>query len=156
MVEMPSEGELLACCASQRWVGEVAAHQPYSDLESLCQISDAVIKALPWPEVLAAVSAHPRIGERAGGESREARWSRSEQATAATDLRRTSRLQEANAEYERRFGHVFLICATGLSADEVLAALQQRLTNDPTAEQQTVREELQMIARLRLAKLVAA
>lgn len=155
MVEVPSEGELLACCASRRWAGEVAAHQPYSDLESLCQISDAAIDALPWPEVLAVVSAHPRIGERAAGESREARWSRSEQAAAATDLRRASRLQEANVEYERRFGHVFLICATGLSAGDVLAALQQRLTNEPLAEQQVVREELRMIARLRLARLVA-
>ena len=115
-------------------VGEVAAHQPYSDLESLCQISDAVIKALPWPEVLAAVSAHPRIGERAGGESREARWSRSEQATAATDLRRTSRLQEANAEYERRFGHVFLINAAGRSAEEMLAALRRRMVREGWSE----------------------
>lgn len=155
MVEMPSVNELLACCASPRWAGEVAAHQPYSDLETLCQISDAVLGAMPWEDVLAAVSEHPRIGERASGNGTQARWSRSEQSTASADERRAAELRDGNAEYERRFGHIFLICAVGLSADEILAELRRRLGNDPRAERQTVREELRKIVRVRLAKLVA-
>src|SRR5829696_2197947 len=134
MVEMPSERELLACCASPRWAGEVAAHQPYSDLETLCQLSDTVLGALPWDEVLTALAAHPRIGERPMGNGREASWSRSEQATAGPDGRRADELRSANAEYERRYGHVFLICAVGLSADDVLESLWKRIENDPTAE----------------------
>jgi len=155
MVEMPSERELLACCASPRWAGEVEAHQPYSDLETLCRHSDTVLGALPWSEVLIAVSAHPRIGEQAAGNCQEAAWSRTEQSTATADERRAAQLRESNAEYERRFGHVFLICAVGLTADEVLAALRQRLDHDLAAEQQVVREELRKIVRVRLAKLVA-
>jgi 2-oxo-4-hydroxy-4-carboxy-5-ureidoimidazoline decarboxylase len=154
MVDTLSERELLACCASARWAGELAAHQPYHGLETMWRVSDTVLAALPWTEVLTALSAHPRIGERAPGDSREASWSRTEQAAATTDTARAAELHEANIEYEKRFGHVFLICATGLSAGEVLAALRQRLTNEPEIEQRVVRDELRKIVRLRLAKLV--
>lgn len=154
MVDTLSEHELLACCASTRWAGELAAHQPYHDLETIGRVSDTVLAALPWTEVLAALSAHPRIGEPAAGEGHEASWSRTEQSAATADAGRATELHEANIEYENRFGHVFLICATGLSAGEVLAALRQRLANDPQTEQRVVREELRKIVRLRLAKLV--
>lgn len=154
MVDTLSERELLACCASARWAGEMAAHQPYHDLETMGRVSDTVLTALPWTEVLAALSAHPRIGERAAGDSREASWSRTEQSAAIADAGGAAELREANIEYEKRFGHVFLICATGLSAGEVLAALRQRLSSDPETEQQVVRDELRKIVRLRLAKLV--
>jgi 2-oxo-4-hydroxy-4-carboxy-5-ureidoimidazoline decarboxylase len=155
--QQEAERQLLACCASPRWAGEVAARRPYHDLATMQQVSDTALAVLPWPDVLEALSAHPRIGERAEGDSREAAWSRAEQSSAtgsSTDERRRAELAEANAEYERRFGHVFLVCATGLSADEVLAALRYRLANDPDTEQRVVREELGRIVRLRLAKLV--
>jgi 2-oxo-4-hydroxy-4-carboxy-5-ureidoimidazoline decarboxylase len=155
MVDTFSERELLACCASPRWAGELAAHQPYHDLETMWRVSDAVLAALPWADVLAALSAHPRIGEAIhGDDGREARWSRGEQSEANADARHAGELREANIAYEQRFGHVFLICATGLSAGEVLAALRQRLANEPETEQQVVREELRKIVRLRLEKLV--
>src|SRR4051794_21887695 len=82
-----AEAELLACCASPRWAAEVAARRPYHDLETLRRVSDATIAALDWSEVLRAVRAHPRIGERAAGQGREAAWSRAEQssATGTTD-----------------------------------------------------------------------
>ena len=154
MVDSLSEPELRACCAAPAWAGELVAHQPYQDLETLCRMSDAVLGALPWPDVLAALSAHPRIGERATGDGREASWSRDEQSAATADERRAAELRAGNAEYERHFGHVFLICATGLSADDVLAALRRRLTNDPVTERGVVRDELRKIVRLRLARLV--
>jgi len=159
MLDTLTERELLACCASSRWAGEMAAHQPYHDLETMWRVSDTVLAALPWADVLAALSAHPRIGEPAGDEpvdehNREARWSRTEQSAANADAQRAAELHEGNIEYEERFGHVFLICATGLPAGEILAALRQRLTNEPETERQVVRDELRKIVRLRLEKLV--
>ena len=184
--QQEAEAELMACCASRRWAAEMAARRPYHDLQTLRRVSDAALDALDWPDVLEALAAHPRIGERHGGagteggegdtsgahparpgagvpqgpgagvpQGREAGWSRAEQAAAATDDERTAaELAAGNAEYERRFGHVFLICATGRSADEVLAALRKRLGNDEVTERRVVREELRKIVDLRLARLV--
>jgi 2-oxo-4-hydroxy-4-carboxy-5-ureidoimidazoline decarboxylase len=99
------------------------------------------------------MSAHPRIGERAAGSGTEAGWSRQEQSAAATgDDALRERLRAGNAEYERRFGHVFLICATGLSAEQVVGALRERMGNDIDDEREVVRGELRKIADLRLAK----
>ena len=151
-----AERALLACCAVPGWASVVAAGRPYPDLGALTAVSDAALAALDWAAVERALAAHPRIGERARGDGREADWSRREQSAAATgdgDLR--AALTAGNAEYEQRFGHVFLICATGLPAQDVLAALRARLCNDENAERATVREELGRIVRLRLAKLVA-
>jgi 2-oxo-4-hydroxy-4-carboxy-5-ureidoimidazoline decarboxylase len=108
-----------------------------------------VLAGLAWRDVEQALSAHPRIGERAAGAGREAAWSRQEQADAG-DI--PEALREGNVAYERRFGHVFLICATGRTAAEMLAALHERLGNDAETERQTVRRELAAIVRLRLAK----
>lgn len=150
-----AQARLLACCASTRWAAEVAARRPYRDLPTMQQVSDTALAALDWVDVLQALSAHPRIGQRAEGDGLEASWSEAEQATASTDDERTAQeLAEANAEYERRFDHVFLICATGLSAAQILAALRQRLGNDQATEQAVVCEELRRIVALRLAKLV--
>jgi len=164
--QQEAEAELLACCASRRWAAEVAARRPYNDLDTLRRVSDAALAALDWSDVQEAMAAHPPIGkrpsskrhsgERAHGEERDATWSRSEQAAAATDDRQTAdELAAGNAEYEQRFGHVFLICASGLSAGQVLAALRERLGNDEEAERRVVREELRRIVELRLARLVA-
>ena len=99
------------------------------------------------------LASHPRIGERAAADSREGGWSRQEQSGAAGAAEQVRReLAAGNAAYEQRFGHVFLICATGLSAEAMLAALRSRLRNDPIAEREVVRGELVKIVRLRLAK----
>ena len=142
---------LLACCASRRWAGAVVAGRPYADLDALRVGSAAAFADLTWPDLVEAMAAHPRIGEQAEGP--EAGWSRQEQAAAATDddgVR--ERLRAGNAEYERRFGHVFLLCATGLSAADVLDALRARMGNDIDTEREVVREELRKIADLRLVK----
>ena len=150
-----AERDLLACCASRRWASEVAARRPYPDAHTLLRVSDAVLAALDWADVLRALSAHPRIGERVEGDGREIQWSRAEQSSAATtDEQQHAELIAGNAEYERRFGHVFLICASGLSAGEVLAALRARQANDDETERAVVRAELAKIVRLRLTKLV--
>ncbi|MFC5288777.1 2-oxo-4-hydroxy-4-carboxy-5-ureidoimidazoline decarboxylase [Actinokineospora guangxiensis] len=144
---------LLACCASQKWASALVAGRPYTDDDALRARSAAVFDSLAWPDLVEAMSAHPRIGERAEGTGTEAGWSRQEQSAAATgDEALRERLRAGNAEYERRFGHVFLICATGLSTEQVLDALRARMGNDIDDEREVVREELGKIADLRLAK----
>ena len=135
----------------------MVARRPYGDLDSLLRASDAALVTLTWDDVLEALAAHPRIGQRAAGDDVEARWSRSEQSAAATpDESVASRLHDANVAYEERFGWVFLIRATGRSSDEVLGALTARLANDVDAEQAEVREQLRQIVRLRLGKVFAS
>lgn len=145
---------LRPACASDAWVGAVVAGRPYDDRATLDVRSDAAIDDLIWPDVEQALQAHPRIGERAGDDDRGSAWSRDEQS-AADDPARAGELARGNVEYEQRFGHVFLICATGRTSGEILDALHRRLRNDPGTEQQVVRRELAAIARLRLAKVIA-
>jgi 2-oxo-4-hydroxy-4-carboxy-5-ureidoimidazoline decarboxylase len=146
-------GLLRPCCASARWVAELVAGRPYRSLDRLLAASDAAAAALGWADVEEALAAHPRIGERAAGVSREASWSRGEQAGAAGAAAAVQAgLAAGNAEYEARFGHVFLICAAGRSGAEMLAELRARLGNGEADEQQVVRRELGAIARLRLAR----
>lgn len=143
-----AEQDLLACCASRRWADEILARRPYRDLTQLRSVSEQVLRALAWTDVEQALAAHPRIGERARGATTEAGWSREEQAGAAP----SDDLVKGNQDYEERFGDVFLICATGLSGADMLAALRERLGNDPEAERDVVREELRKIVELRLGK----
>ena len=145
---------LTACCASRRWVATLADGRPYGSWTELAAAATAAIKALRWPDVLEALDAHPRIGDRAAGESQEAKWSRAEQSAAASaDTAVLDALARANVEYERRFGHVFLICASGRPAEQILAEARRRLGNDAAAEQQEVRTELTGIVLLRLERL---
>jgi 2-oxo-4-hydroxy-4-carboxy-5-ureidoimidazoline decarboxylase len=105
---------------------------------------------LNWDDILEAMNAHPRIGERTGG------ISAAEQAgatAAGAAVRRA--LAAGNKAYERRFGHVFLICARGLSGEEMLTRLQLRLENTQFTERAVARQELRNITRLRMTKLLS-
>jgi 2-oxo-4-hydroxy-4-carboxy-5-ureidoimidazoline decarboxylase len=145
--------ELLPCCASRRWISQLINGRPYGSLDALVAASDAVLAGLDWPDLQEALDAHPRIGERTLAQRREDAWSRQEQSgTQGAEPDTQAALREGNAAYERRFGHVFLISATGLSATEMLAALRARLANPPDLERSVVRTELAKIVRLRLAK----
>lgn len=148
---------LSACCASRRWTEAMADGRPYGGWTELAAAASAGIKALRWSDVLEALDAHPRIGDKAAGESREAKWSRAEQsASASADAAVLGAVARANVEYERRFGHVFLICASGRPAEQILAEARRRLGNDAAAEQQEVRAELAAIVLLRLERLAAS
>ena len=150
--------DLRACCAAPAWGARIAAGRPYPDRAAIMAAGDAASRALSWDEVLEGLSAHPRIGERAAGDSAEAAWSRREQADAARSADDGTRaaLVAANRAYEERFGHVFLIFASGRSQGEILAAARQRLGNDEAAERPVVAEELRRIALLRLERLLDA
>ncbi len=156
--ELPKEAAreaLHACCASTTWVEAVIAGRPYPDRTALLERSARVLDGLDWADVRQALDAHPRIGERAAQSGREAAWSATEQSgmDSATAEVKTA-LVQANLAYEQRFGHVFLIFATGKTDTEMLAAARQRVNNDEASEQKVVREELQKIVSLRLAKLL--
>ncbi len=144
------EAHLLACCGSTAWAHEVAARRPFRDPDHLAAVADEVWNGLSADDHLEAFAAHPRIGERS-----TERWSSQEQAGAASaEDAALQALADGNREYEERFDHVFLICATGKTADEMLGALRERMDNDPQTERQVAAEEQRQITRLRLDKLL--
>ncbi|MEV6286146.1 2-oxo-4-hydroxy-4-carboxy-5-ureidoimidazoline decarboxylase [Kribbella sp. NPDC051770] len=145
---------LAACCDVDRWVERVLAGRPYDDLAALTAVASRTAETFSDAEVDKALAAHPRIGDRANGNGTEAAWSRAEQSGVGDDASVRASLAEGNRAYEQRFGRVFLICATGLSAAEMLASLRERLGNDDATERAVVRDELRKIAVLRLTKVV--
>jgi 2-oxo-4-hydroxy-4-carboxy-5-ureidoimidazoline decarboxylase len=148
---------LTACCASPVWVAAMLAARPYPDIERLCERGRAEVATLDWTEVRVALDAHPRIGARVAGTGAEAAWSRQEQAGLRTASEETrAALFDANRDYEERFGHVFLIFATGRTDTEMLAAARSRLGNSEADEQAVVRVELGRIVDLRLRRLAGA
>ncbi|MEU8322826.1 2-oxo-4-hydroxy-4-carboxy-5-ureidoimidazoline decarboxylase [Nonomuraea sp. NPDC048881] len=149
-----AEAELLACCASRAFAAAVAARRPYAARERLAEAAETAVRELTWPDVLEALAAHPRIGERPSGDGRESRWSSQEQAGAHGDAALRAALAAGNRAYEERFGYVYLVCAAGLSGAELLARLRARLDNDEETERGVVRDELAKITRLRLGKLM--
>lgn len=148
-----AEEQLAACCAARAWIDRMAAGRPYADVEELLSASDRVILELGPDDLSEALAAHPRIGQRVGGSSTEAAWSRREQAGMDdADAEVRAALLEGNLAYEERFDQVFLIRAAGRSPAEMLAALHWRLGNDPETEQREVAEQLRQITRLRLER----
>ncbi|CAM05900.1 2-oxo-4-hydroxy-4-carboxy-5-ureidoimidazoline decarboxylase [Saccharopolyspora erythraea NRRL 2338] len=146
---------LLACLDVQRWADEVADRRPFASTAEIYQAADDAARELTREEIDSALAAHPRIGARVQGSDTSSSWSRSEQAGVdAGDAALQEALREGNEEYERRFGHVYLVCASGRSGAELLEILRSRLGNDPEEELGIVAEELRKIARLRLAKVV--
>ena len=139
---------MMSCCASRRFAAAMTAGRPYESLDAVQTAIEAAFGSLSWEDVLEAMAAHPRIGDRVSGQS----------ATEQSGVSATSRdaLAAANAEYEERFGHVFLICATGLSGEQMLAALRERLKNDPYTERAVATAELRKITVLRARKALAS
>ena len=151
----PSEEQLRACCAADAWLTRMSPARPFPSAKDALDLSDQIVLGLDDSALDQALAAHARIGERRLGSTTEDRWSRSEQAGAlAVDTDVQERLAEGNRRYEERFGHVFLIRAAGRSAEEMLAALEQRLGHDDDTERDVVRRELAEIVRLRLLKVV--
>ncbi|QWF82912.1 2-oxo-4-hydroxy-4-carboxy-5-ureidoimidazoline decarboxylase [Amycolatopsis sp. CA-230715] len=140
---------LTACLAVPRWVGALLGGRPYPDVDALAKAAEAA-EPLRADEIEVAIAAHPRIGAKTEKDS----WSSSEQS--GVDDAEAALFRTANAEYETRFGHVYLVCASGRSGAELLADLRARLTNDPGTELAVAGAELAKIAKLRLRKAVTA
>jgi OHCU decarboxylase len=149
MAHEPAEQALLRCCGSTEWARAMAASRPFASAEAMIESADAIWRGLGPSDWHEAFAAHPRIGETSPG------WSAQEQSRVSrADASVHSRLAAANREYEARFGRTFIVCATGRSAENVLAILEQRLGNGPAEELRIAADEQRKITRLRIERLL--
>ena len=142
---------MLACCGSKRWAQRMAEARPFSDDAELFADADRIWAALSKEDWLEAFAAHPKIGARAAGQAA------AEQAGARGASAETlAALAAANREYEERFGYIFIVRASGKSAEEMLDLCRRRLHNAPAEELRVAAEEQRKIMRLRLEKMLSA
>ena len=152
--------EFLQCCGSSEWAKQMSDARPFANPDELFSKADEIWRNLAGDDWLEAFRAHPKIGEKkaAAAQSQQAQqWSAQEQSriqAASTEI--VEALAKGNQEYERRFGFIFIVCATGKSAGEILTLLNQRLANTSEAELRNAAEEQRKITRLRLGKLLPA
>lgn len=140
----------------QRWIEEIVDGRPYESTDDALAAARDAANPFTDAEVDQALSHHPKLGERAAGESKEADLSRNEQAglgESTEDIK--AELARGNAEYEERFGQVFLIRAAGRSLPEILSELQRRLQNTPEDERTEVADQLRQIALLRIEGILS-
>ncbi|HEX3559338.1 MAG TPA: 2-oxo-4-hydroxy-4-carboxy-5-ureidoimidazoline decarboxylase [Pyrinomonadaceae bacterium] len=155
-----AERALQACCGSSRWARETAALRPFRDVGQLFDAGGRVWFGLESADWLEAFRAHPRIGEKraeVGVSEAARRWSEGEQSRARDAATQTlDALAAANRAYEEKFGFIFIICATGRTAAEMLAVLRERMENDAETELRVAAAEQWRITELRLRKLLDA
>jgi OHCU decarboxylase len=148
--------EVSDCCGSSMWARLLASRRPFADEASLIAASDEIWNALQPSDWSEALAKHPRIGEKkapASASPRSAAWSSQEQQRSeSADSRVRAELAQANREYEARFGRVFIVCATGKSATEMLEILRGRMQNDEESELEVSAEEQRKITNIRLGK----
>jgi 2-oxo-4-hydroxy-4-carboxy-5-ureidoimidazoline decarboxylase len=146
---------LRPCLDIQRWIDEIADARPFSSKDHLLRHARGAASPFTAGEVDAALAHHPRIGERAEGGSSEARFSREEQdALGTAPAAVMTAIAEGNRTYEEKFGQVFLIRAAGRSKEEVLEALQARISNTPQEEERIIQQQLREIAANRLEGMI--
>jgi OHCU decarboxylase len=152
--------EIFACCGSKAWARDMAARRPFMEEADILTGCDQVWKSLPESDWMEAFRSHPRIGEwpsPAFAAARSTAWSEEEQrkvAAAGEDVK--TALAEGNRAYEQRFKRIFIVCATGKSAPEILEILRRRLQNEETKELHEAAEQQRQIAHLRLKKWLAS
>jgi 2-oxo-4-hydroxy-4-carboxy-5-ureidoimidazoline decarboxylase len=150
---------LRRCCGASRWVAAMVAARPFRSVEGLFLAADGAWELCSPTDWLEAFAHHPRIGDIEGLRRKfadTAAWAAGEQAGAAqADEATLAALAAGNATYEARFGHIFIVCATGKRADEMLTMLNARVANEPEAEARIAAAEQHKITRIRLEKLLA-
>jgi OHCU decarboxylase len=153
-----AESELMKCCGATKWARKMAGARPFNDLNELLATADRIWCALDAADWLEAFSHHPQIGEKSAERAQAAeasRWSEQEQSgTRDADAETRAALAAANRAYLKKFGHIFIVCATGKSTSQMLALCEQRLPNDPETELRIAAAEQRRITRLRLQKLL--
>jgi 2-oxo-4-hydroxy-4-carboxy-5-ureidoimidazoline decarboxylase len=151
--------EIVPCCGSRKWAASMAFSRPIHDEASLLATSDVIWRNLSEADWREAFQTHPRIGESRADKTVAAQslaWSAQEQPKAATaDEAMKIALKWGNREYEQKFGWIFIVCATGKSAGEILEILRGRLHNDEGIELQLAAEQQRQIMHLRLKKWIA-
>jgi 2-oxo-4-hydroxy-4-carboxy-5-ureidoimidazoline decarboxylase len=138
-------------CASTEWARRLSAARPYATVEDLYAASDAAMAELATADLEEAMAGHPPIGRPKPGDPTSAR-EQAGMAGAAEELK--AEMLELNLAYQEKFGHVFLICATGRTGEQMRDAVKERIGNSPDQEREIVRTELGKINRIRLARLV--
>ena len=151
---------LKACCGSSRWVDGMLERRPFKSVDDVLRAAESEWNTSAPDDWLEAFAHHPRIGERKPAPRQNAlaaKWSGGEQAavTAASDTLQ-AQLADANNVYEKRFGRIYIVCAAGKSAEELLAIATDRLKNDPDTELRVAAREQEKITQLRLRKLLGA
>ena len=153
-----AERELLKCCGSRAWAEKLAAQRPFGETAELLRAADEVWWSLGTQDWLEAFAAHPKIGGRHAEREQSAqaqKWSEQEQSGARDAEGSTlDELAEANRAYAEKFGHIFIVCATGKTAAEMLVLLRARLSNDAATELRNAAGEQRRITHLRLEKLL--
>ena len=148
-------GAMLACCGAQRWAKEMVAMRPIETVIALSEAADRVWAEMSEQDWMEAFACHPRIGERKGTqiEGRSSTWSEQEQSSVSrAGSTVLAELERGNAEYEAKFGFTYIVCATGKTAEEMLAILNRRLANERTAELREAAEQQRQIMQIRLGK----
>ena len=143
---------LKACCGSAEWVRRMAARRPFGSEAAALDAGDRIWKSLFPVDWLEAFRSHPRVGDRSARGQAAAEQAGARNAPEAIQ----GALGEANRAYEERFGHIFIVCASGKSAEEMLDLCRRRLDNDPVAELAVSAEEQRKITWLRMEKLLAS
>jgi OHCU decarboxylase len=152
--EATATDAMIACCGAKRWAAAMVALRPISNVFELSEAADNVWGTMQEPDWMEAFACHPRIGERkAHATPKSVAWSRQEQSSAANpaDAIRAE-LAAGNALYEERFGFTYIVCATGKSAEEMLAILKRRLESDRATELKEAAEQQRQITQIRLGK----
>jgi 2-oxo-4-hydroxy-4-carboxy-5-ureidoimidazoline decarboxylase len=148
--------EIMPCCGSKAWAFGMAGRRPFPEVTTLLATSDETWSNLTATDWMEAFRSHPRIGESRAAQSASAQsatWSTQEQRdVGAAEEAVKIALADANNDYERRFQHIFIVCATGKSASEILGILRRRLQNDPDKELREAAEQQRQITRIRLTK----
>lgn len=151
-----AESLLMDCCGSARWAATVASRRPYENAAALHKAADSIWWKLGREDWLEAFSHHPQIGDRpASGSESAQRWAEGEQSgahAASDDVK--ARMARANRAYFEKFGYIYIVCATGKTAEGMLAILNQRLQNDLASELSVAAEQQRLITRIRLDKLL--
>ena len=148
----------LDCCGSTAWANAMASARPFPMLENLFEAAEKKWFALPPADWLEAFAAHPKIGSKKPASAQmktAAKWSKDEQSGVdEADAKVREELAETNSLYQERFGFIFIVCATGKTADEMLAIAKARLGNSIETELKLAAIEQQKITEIRLSKLL--
>jgi 2-oxo-4-hydroxy-4-carboxy-5-ureidoimidazoline decarboxylase len=151
--------EILPCCGSRTWAASMASKRPIREEAGLLAAANEIWRGLSKVDWLEAFQSHPRIGESSAeqnAESKMSAWSVQEQQKAGTaDDAVKNALKRGNRDYEQKFGRIFIVCATGKSASEILEILRRRLHNDEATELRQAAEEQRQIMNIRLKKWLA-
>ena len=149
---------MIACCGAKRWASAMVALRPIESVMELSEAADRVWAPMQEADWMEAFACHPRIGERpprrtTHASAKSTAWSKQEQSSAADAADKVlAEIAEGNARYEERYGFTYIVCATGKTAEEMLAILKLRLTSDRETELREAAEQQRQITQIRLGK----